>query len=292
MFTDALFDAGHAPLFGGLAIAVLVLLRARRSGASETTLRVQAWLVTVAVGVTTEALQSLQADRDPAFNDLARDAAGAAAFLLLWRWRPAAGSAVEVVSAGRWRRAAIAAGVVLLAAAAGTLALTSAAYIHRDRAMPTLVAFDGSWWERRFVRAGDASTLTSNVTPPGEGGAPGGAARLDLRPATYPGLTIDEPYPDWRAYRRLVLTIVSDVDEPLKLTIRVHDAAHDQRFEDRFNRTFTVARGVNRLAISLDDIRRAPDRRQMDMTRIRSIVLFTYQPERPTHVYLGPIRLE
>jgi hypothetical protein len=291
--TDALFDAGHAPLFGGVAMGVLVLLRARRPGTDEWKLRAQAFVVTVAVGVVTEALQFFQADRDPALNDLARDAAGAAAFLLLWRWRPAAGPAVEAERAVRRRRAAIAAGVVLLAASAGTLALTSAAYAGRDRAMPTLVAFDGSWWERWFVHAGDASTLTSNVAPPqGERGAPGIAARLDLRPATYPGLTVDEPYPDWRAYRRLVLTVVSDSEEPLALTIRVHDAAHDQRFMDRFNRTFTVERGVNRVAFSLDDIRRAPDRRELDLARIRGIVLFAHRPARSMRVYLGPIRLE
>jgi len=38
--------------------------------------------------------------------------------------------------------------------------------------------------------------------------------------------------------------------------------------------------------------RRAPDRREMDLRRVRGIVLFADRLERPTHLYLGPIRLE
>ena len=117
-------------------------------------------------------------------------------------------------------------------------------------------------------------------------------ARLDLKPGAYPGIGIVEPHPDWSGYRRLVITIVSDLDAPLPVAIRVHDLAHDQRYEDRFNRALTVEPGVNRFAIALDDIRHAPDRREMDMRHIRGVLLFAYRRTLPTRVYLGPIRLE
>ncbi len=90
----------------------------------------------------------------------------------------------------------------------------------------------------------------------------------------------------------MAITIVSDLDAPLPIAIRVHDAAHDQRYEDRFNRALTIAPGVNRITIALDDIRHAPDRREMDMRRIRGVLLFAYQRTQPTRLYLGPIRLE
>ena len=89
-----------------------------------------------------------------------------------------------------------------------------------------------------------------------------------------------------------MFTVVSDLDEPLRVTIRVHDAAHDQRYEDRFNRTLTIAPGVNRFEIRLDDIRTAPDRREMDMSRIRGVVIFAYRLAASTHVFLGPLQLE
>jgi hypothetical protein len=187
---------------------------------------------------------------------------------------------------------AVLVGALLLVASAAHLGTTTAAYVARDRAMPTLVAFDGTWWERWFVELGD-SVLTARTRPPGlEVSLDEPLARLDLEPGEYPGVGIVEPYPDWSGYRRLAFTIVSDRDRPLTLVIRVHDAAHDQRYEDRFNRALSVAPGVNRFAIPLDDIRRAPDRREMDMRRIRGVLLFAYQRTQPTNVYLGPIRLE
>jgi hypothetical protein len=187
---------------------------------------------------------------------------------------------------------AVLVGALLLVASAAHLGMTTAAYVARDRAMPTLLAFDGTWWERWFVELGD-SVLTARTRPPGlEASFDEPLARLDLEPGEYPGVGIVEPHPDWSGYRRLAFTIVSDRDAPLTLVIRVHDAAHDQRYEDRFNRALPVAPGVNRFAIPLDDIRRAPDRREMDMRRIRGVLLFAYQRTQPTNVYLGPIRLE
>ena len=89
-----------------------------------------------------------------------------------------------------------------------------------------------------------------------------------------------------------MFTVVSDLDRPLRLVVRVHDRAHDQRFADRFNRSLVILPGLNRVAIPIDEIRRAPDRREMDLRYVRGIVLFAYRLTEPTHVYLGALRLE
>jgi len=161
----------------------------------------------------------------------------------------------------------------------------------RARAFPVLARFDGSWWESALIETGNSAlTPGKSSTPPP--GMPSGLARIDLQPATYPGLTIDQPYPDWRGYQRLVLTIVSDLDVPIPLTLRVHDAAHDNRYGDRFNTRLMVTPGANRLTIPLEEIRRAPAGREMDLSRIRGIVLFAYRLNHPVHLYLGTVRLE
>ncbi len=292
MFWDAVLDAGHAPLFGLAALAILGIRRARASGAPGPGVRRQAFLVTVALGAVTEVLQVFQGAREPSLSDFLRDGAGAAAFLLLSGARSRPSPAVGPRPVRRFRALAVPVGVLLLVAAGAHLGMTTAAYIARDHAMPTLVAFDGAWWERRFVELGDG-TLTARTRPPGlEASFDQPLARLDLKPATYPGVGIVEPHPDWSGYRRLVFVVVSDLDAPLPLVIRVHDAAHDQRYEDRFNLALSVAPGVNRFAIPLDDVRRAPDRREMDLRRIRGIMLFAHQLKRPARVYLGAFRLE
>jgi VanZ family protein len=292
IFWDAFFDVGHVPLFGLLAVAVLRVIRARHPEMPASRAWRHAFLLVLAAGVATELIQHFQPNREPSLEDLARDAAGAAAFLLVAAAWPAVGGGETPVSSRRGRVAAVAVAVALVTLAGAALASTVAVLVERDRSMPVLASFDGSWWERRLIRPG-----SSVLTP---GGRPANLspafreplARLDLKPGTYPGVRIDEPCPDWRGYQRLVFTIVSDLDAPFRLTIRVHDARHDQRTSDRFNRALAIAPGVNRFAIPLDEIRLAPDRREMDMSRIRGIIIFGYRLDAPMHVFISPLRLE
>ena len=283
-FWRALFNLGHAPLSGLLALVVRGYVVNRDALAGRFPGRhpsLAAFGVTVAIGAAVESLQVLQADRDPTWSDLGRDAAGAASFLLLHEAFTArgAGSGSPQRAWERWGGALAAA--ALLAASAAGFARTVALYVERGRAMPTLFALDGSWWERELIDDGN-----SRLTPARP------LARLDLEPAKYPGLTFEEPYPDWRGYRTLVLTIVSDLDAPLTMALRIHDAAHNERFEDRFNRRLTVQPGRNTFRIPIEEIRRAPRGREMDLGRVREILLFSRRIDRPTHVYLGPLRLE
>ena len=312
-FWYALFDAGHAPLFGVIALVVRRLVSRADRSSGRVRVTAIAFVATLALAAAGEVFQLFQASREVSLADFLRGGAGAGAFLLLAaaadRGREA-GSTPRRTTAGRLL--AVLTAMVLLAATVGELAFTSAIYFARRRAFPTLFALDGSWWERRLIATGrnnltpgrapaaiDSAPDAADATPGASGAAAGtvGAAaaqltRLDLRPGLYPGLTFDEPYPDWRGYQRLVFTVVSDLSAPLELTIRVHDARHDQRYADRFNRRLTIVPGANRIAIPIDDIRRAPDRREMDLGRIRGIVLFAYRLRQPAHLYLGPLRLE
>ncbi len=282
-FWEALFDFGHAPLSGVVAL----LLRGWLAAGGWRALRgrerasLLAFGLTVGIGAAVEALQNLQPNREPSWQDLWRDAAGAASFLLLREAWAAGGRPAGGRPSRAGRAAAVLAGLALLLAAAATLARTVRLYAERDRAMPTLFALDGTWWERSLIDEGH-----SRLTP-----APG-LARLDLGAGEFPGVTFEEPYPDWRGYRSLVVRIVSDLDAPLPMAIRVHDAAHNQRFEDRFNRRLLVQPGENVFRIPLDEVRRAPRGREMDLARVRGILIFAPRLDRPTRVFLGPLRLE
>ena len=291
-FWEALFDAGHAALFGAVALVLQSLLTRERGTGRGAASPAHAFGVTLILAAGSEVVQSLQPHRDVSVADFLRDAAGAGAFLLLdvaWRSRRSPGTAPLTTRA---RVGAALAAVGLLAAAAGELIYTVSLYAARDRAFPTLYSLDGSWRERPFIVTG-GNVLSADQAPERTAAMDvGPLARLDLKPGLYSGLTFDEPYPDWSGHQRLTFTVVSDLDRPLVLVIRVHDATHDQRYADRFNRRLTIEPGVNRIAIPIDDIRRAPDRREMDLGRVRGIVIFAYKLERPLHLYLGPMRLE
>ncbi len=289
-FWEDVYHAGHVPLFGCVALSLLGLQWARGATLLEARPWWRAFALAVAFGGATELLQAAQPGRDPSFWHFLRDVAGAGSFLLVAatvRWRQILAGPIR---SRRGRTLAWVVAALALSAAGANLAMTVARYGGRDLAYPTLFAPDGWWWERSFVETQD-SRLTPGARPAGAAGVDGPLCRLDLLPGEYPGVVFDEPFPDWRGASRLVLTVVSDLDEPLPLTIRIDDAWHDNRYADRFNRQLVVRPGLNRLVIPLADVRRAPDRREMDMRHVRRIILFAYRLARPTHVYLGTLRL-
>jgi hypothetical protein len=286
-----LFDLGHAPLFGIVALQLRKLVVAVRGPAPERQRSLEAFILAVGVGIATEIVQLFQPGRDASASDVVRDAAGAAAFLLV---RHAARSAPGTPPGGqRPRRAALLTAAFLLLAAVGApFIVAMALYRERDNAMPTLYALDGSWWERRLISGRHARLVpaSAGVHPDGAAGFP--LTRLELEPGKYAGLVFSEPYPNWSGYTRLAFTIRSDLATPITLTLRIHDLGHNQRYEDRFNRDITVTPGEHQVTIGLDEIGHAPKGRQLDLTRIRGIVLFAYRLDRPAHIYLGSLRLK
>ena len=63
-------------------------------------------------------------------------------------------------------------------------------------------------------------------------------------------------------------------------------------YVDRFNRSFEIQKGVNRISIPLSEISEAPQGRAMDMKHIQSLALFSAQPEKGFSLYFDNLRLE
>lgn len=288
-FWRAFFEFGHTPLFGVIALVVRGLIASRSPGRPAS---LRALGLTVALGAVTEVLQLAQPNHDASVQDLLRDAAGAAAFLLIRAAVVQPRSDSHRAELPGRRAVAIAAALALLLLAGADLISTSARYLGRNHAFPTLFRLDGSFWERGFVSAGRTRVTPGARTIQLPGGASESLARIDFAPGRYPGVTFREPYPDWRGYHRLTFTIASDLDAPLALTLRIHDAAHNDEYRDRFNYHFMAPPGVTRVVIPLEDVRRAPARRRMDLGRVRGMVLFAAGLDRPVSVYLGSLRLE
>jgi hypothetical protein len=81
-------------------------------------------------------------------------------------------------------------------------------------------------------------------------------------------------------------------DVPSTVTVRVHDRLHNLAHDDRYNRTFELpARSSQTLRIPLEEIRLAPQGRQMDMTAIRGIIVFQSAADEPPRFSVREIRL-
>lgn len=311
MLWRAVLDAGHAPLFGLIAILLLRAIAFRttygtqRAGiAAPQALRVR-WrpyfetlALTVLLSAATEAAQII-GPRDADVVDFLRNIAGALAFLMLaLAWdRPGPQSQLS----RRSRAGLLIASAILLLAVASPVLSMSLALLQRNAAMPLLCDFE-SRWSRRLWSLQDAELhLTSPPEPwSGSGSDSGGAgdrprpriARIDFRPATYPGFTMLEPSPDWSAYETLAFDVFSQLDSTVTLVVRIDDVHAYQRYQDRFNRAVAVQPGVNQVRVSLSDVAAGPRDRVLDLTRVQRVILFAQRPENAFSLYLDDIRLQ
>jgi hypothetical protein len=96
---------------------------------------------------------------------------------------------------------------------------------------------------------------------------------------------------DWSEYQTLVipLTISSGGAE---VGVRIDDDEECDRFEDRFNRSFVLEPGEHELRIPLEDVRRGPEGRELNVKRIRRLIIFTHPHVLARQLFFDAIRLE
>lgn len=263
-FAHTLQKLAHPVTFGAIALLFLTLLRGeppRRLGSY-----VVAFVLTVTCGAGTEVAQAFVA-RDPSILDVLRDALGASTAL--------AGFATLVPGVdarGRgWRVMGAIFTCVGIAIMLTPISICLAAYAHRDLGFPTLLEAC-SPLDRYFLSGGNAKAVPSigpTTSPCGR------ALRVELGTVPYAGITLDEPYPDWRTAHTLVLDLRNPGELDLSLVVRVHDRAHNYRFQDRFNREFILrAHEQLEIAIPITEIEHAPASRLMDLSQIAGIIVF------------------
>jgi len=100
--------------------------------------------------------------------------------------------------------------------------------------------------------------------------------------------------PDWRGYSVLNIDVTNPAPTPFDIVCRIHDEGHWARggkLNDRFNRTFTLQPGLNRLAVNLADIESAPANRKMQMDKIKNLACFTMLLPDPRIAYFHDVWL-
>jgi VanZ family protein len=274
-FLRELVSTGHTLVFGLIALLVLALHQSRDSKAY-----LGAFIFTLTLGVISEFLQIFSL-RDASLGDLVRDAIGAALFLSLAAlWHRKNRRARSFVALG-------AVAVLSLSAGIAPLVLLARDYAGRDAAFPELCCFTGEW-EQHFVQT-DSVEVQRAAPPSREGEA--GWMRLRFFPAKWPGVTIDEPYPDWSDYEALSFKIYSANPVSLALVLRVEDSDHNGDYYDRFNCNLNIGPGLNSFQLPISEIVDAPSNRPMSFRHMRRVLLFAAEPPRSFALYWNGFRL-
>ena len=290
----AINNFAHLPLFGIVGLVLLHLLRMMVAATLWSPIRqyLVAMLGVLGLALLTEALQSLSATRHPEWSDVLHDLGGAlcglGVFLTYDPWLTG--------SLARWRqfpRNAIVRGWVFVVVGIALVPTMGWAYAYWDRAQrfPSILQFSSSW-ELKFVKASNSAI---QVVEPPQGwrkSAEDQVGKVEFYPQKYPGIRIEEPYPDWRGLTSFQLDVFSELQNPQSVVIRIDDAHHNNDYTDRFNQAFTIVPGLNHIEIPLERIRQAPLVREMDLSALKSIIIFAVNPPKAFSLYVDNFRLE
>ncbi len=151
---------------------------------------------------------------------------------------------------------------------------------------PLLASFERERELSRFEFGADRSA-TLTWTLDGEGRRTP-ALRVDLPAGKYPGFALSYFPRDWRRMRALQLLLVNPEPTPFEITVRIDDADYDYKLDvaDRYNRSFLLTAGANRIDIPLADVAAAPRDRRLDLGRVQSVLVYAVdlaQPARDHH---------
>lgn len=286
----ALFDAGHAVVSGYLGLVFLRLIQAWTGGYPPLRASLWAFVITMACGLGIEIVQ-IVLPRDANLGDLMRNGLGAAGMLSA-EWACARDAGGRLVRQ-RWVRNGLLGGaIVLYLIAFAPVGAIVWAYTQRDAAFPRLCDFDARW-ETYFVEMWKADLeRTPRPAGWGSGQAQDKAGLVTFRGGDYPRYVLKEPVRDWSHHRELVFEVFSQLGTPVEIVLRIDDAVHNQEYDDRFNRPLMVSPGANLFRVPLADVRRTPRGREMDLTHIARIVIFTVEPPQPLSLFFDALRLE
>ncbi len=160
--------------------------------------------------------------------------------------------------------------------------------IQVSQLLPELYDFQQDSPER-FWRGNVARSSGENCGPGADN-----ALSIALTTRRYSGASLDNLPSDWRDYEELVFVLWNPQSHSILMTFRINDLAHElgsKGYQDRFNKSFQVRPGINRIHQNLDDVATAPRDRRMDMDDIRRLMFFTSNLSQPGRLCLVELRL-
>ncbi|MCU7849638.1 MAG: hypothetical protein KZQ89_16930 [Candidatus Thiodiazotropha sp. (ex Lucinoma kastoroae)] len=107
-----------------------------------------------------------------------------------------------------------------------------------------------------------------------------------LEEGAWPGVRLIEPEPDWRGYQSLELSLYSEQQRMLPLSLRINDRAHNNQFKDRFNQRLELSYGYNHFTIPLKEIEKSPSGRRLDLSTITNLLIFGTKRQIGSEFYL------
>jgi hypothetical protein len=276
----AVGDIAHAPLFGGITIAILFLWqkfsRLDALGRDWIGRMVLVGLSVFILGVLFEFAQNMTGRsasmHDAITNGLGIIAAVALCFAALnarehsdRRWLSLTASAIAMVMIG-------------LALARPVRIITD--IIAAKQSFPLINSFEREMELTRWYFDDCRGQRTDQHATDGKY-----AMRIMLDRAPHPAATLIETVPDWSDVQSLELdvTLARSYPQPLQVILKVIDKHHANYDTDTARKTFTLQPGkTTHMVIDREEMITGPDTRELDMQSIKLISLLAIAPKTAT----------
>jgi hypothetical protein len=115
--------------------------------------------------------------------------------------------------------------------------------------------------------------------------------RLELYPSSYPGLAPVVKEKDWSGFRSLCFEVYNPHEEEIQITVRIDDRKDWPDYSERYNKSFQLVGGSNRIEIPLSTLVTSGTRNQMDLKNIHRFLIFLVNPPQKKVLYVDYIRL-
>lgn len=253
-----LINSGHTILFVFLSFYVLSLIMVKVPDTNVVIKYLCVLLICFLAGVVIEVLQTL-VHREASLKDIYGNLFGILAGLFLY-----AGTRSTIKQHGKIAGLLVITAASFFVAGMAPLIGISIYCLERANAFPVIYDVDSTW-----------SPIFTRYTK-----------------GKYPGISVIEPEADWSEYKRLNIIVHSTNKKDTKLVVRVNDKRHNKEYYDRFNLALFVQTGLNKIQIPVADIRKGPADRELDLTNIAAVILYSRKLEEWAEIHVGSIYLE
>lgn len=278
LWLRTLHDFAHGPVFGAIAIVLLMAQRHRSRGDVRTHYPV-AIAASVFLGGATELIQWFT-HRDPSWNDFCTDVIGVATFVSCY--------ALFDSRITHLRRALMPLAAIALSVMLWPVVVTAHAYYERSHAFPLIFDLNrgiGMY----FITTRLVHTRIETMPAPWSSES---ALRVDFLPGKWQGIELREPPSDWRECDELLVDLVNPTSETLRVVVRVDDEQHNWKYADRYNGNFDIAPNSRvGLRIPIEEIRTAPKTRELDLSRVARVVVFRRRDSQAPSMYVSRMEL-
>lgn len=116
--------------------------------------------------------------------------------------------------------------------------------------------------------------------------------RCDLMDEQYPGVTFLDYENDWTPYRTLALHVRHVGADTLELVVRVDDPESGYEYGNRYNGRFRIPPGEHRMVIPLEEVRKGPGDRLLDLARVDGFRVFLRNWSVAPTIWIDGVTLE